>query len=358
MTSQAKFYALYLPQFHEIPENNEWYGKGFTDWRTVTSAKPLFPGHYQPHIPADLGFYDLRYKENLIKQIELANMYGVDGFLYWHYWFGDKKQLLQKPFNELVSDKSINFPFALAWANASWYKKQWKKDVKDQLLIEQKYGGIEDYTAHFYSLLDAFKDPRYIRVDGKLLFLVYVPLDNIEIRSFIEVWRNLAQKEQIGDFYFVGQDTVERDRAKIFKVGFDAVYNQNSFAIYQNLPTLFKGVLKILRNIGIPICFKYKNAINYMIREADFEENTIPVVVPNWDHSPRSGANNIMFRDCHPKYFRALVQNALRAVKNKRNKIIIIKSWNEWAEGNYMEPDLKYGKGYLEELKSAKEDAL
>ena len=348
----AKFYAFYLPQFHPIPENDEWYGKGFTEWRSVASARPLYPGHYQPHIPADLGFYDIRLKDTVLAQIDLAKNYGVDGFLYRHYWFGNGKQLLENPFKSLVEDKSIDFHFAAAWGNASWFKKQWGAKGQDSMLIEQQYLGSDDYKAHFYCLIDAFKDQRYIRINGKLLFIIYNPTDNAGITEMISVWRKL------NDFYFVGHDLIGKKQKQILQMGFDGIYDDNMLNIHHSRSSFLKALLQCGRKIHIPTSFKYKNAVKYMIRDDDTRENIFPVVVPNWDHTPRTGAKNIMFRDCKPEYFKQLVIDAIHAVKGKKeeNQVIIIKSWNEWGEGNHMEPDLKYGRGYLEALKEAREE--
>lgn len=354
-----KFYALYLPQYHPIPENDEWYGKGHTEWRSVTSARPLFPGHYQPHIPADLGFYDLRLKETIIEQVNLAKEYGVDGFCYWHYWFVNGKELLEKPFNDIVDDKSIDFSFAAAWGNASWYKKQWGAKGQDRVLIEQQYLGEQDYTDHFYSLLKAFKDQRYIRIDGKLLFIVYQPLDHTEISNMISVWRKLAIKENLGEFYFVGHDLIGKNRNEILAAGFDGVYNDNMLNVHHRLPTPAKAILQLARKyLHIPTVFQYKNAIEHMILSDDYQEDVFPVVVPNWDHSPRTGTKNIMFKNCKPKYFEKLLRYAAKAVKKKpiNKQIVIIKSWNEWGEGNHLEPDMKYGLGYLEAIKKIKNE--
>ena len=156
----SKFIAFYLPQFHPIPENDYWYGKGFTEWTNVAKGKPLFKGHYQPHIPADLGFYDLRLRDTIVAQTELAKKYGIDGFCYWHYWFGNGKRLLERPFQAIVEDKSIDFPFSLAWANETWEKKLWDKEKKNEIIAKQEYPGIQDYIDHFYALIDAFKDKR------------------------------------------------------------------------------------------------------------------------------------------------------------------------------------------------------
>ena len=189
---KARVIAFYLPQFHPIPENDKYWGKGFTEWTNVAKARPLFKGHYQPHIPADLGFYDLRLPEIREQQAELASEAGIEGFCYWHYWFGNGKQLLERPFNEVVASGKPNFPFCLAWANHDWTTATWKKGMKGGMIAEQLYLGKEDHIQHFNTLLPAFKDERYIRVDGKLLFLIYDPYRFEHVEEFIETWHKLA----------------------------------------------------------------------------------------------------------------------------------------------------------------------
>ena len=353
----AKLIAFYLPQFHPIPENDEWYGKGFTEWTNVAKAKPLFRGHYEPHIPADLGFYDLRLRETVVAQTEMAKQYGIDGFCYWHYWFGNGKRLLEKPFTAMVDDKTIDFPFALAWANESWEKKLWDSKKKNEIIAKQEYPGIEDYTEHFYALLDAFRDKRYIRVDGKPFFIIYKPLNFNDVSSFINTWRELAVKENLGGFFFVAKDAACRDKEKLLSLGFDAIYDDNGLNIHHDLSLLNKVRLKILRDVfHMPSIFRYKDAINHMILPEDAEENVFPLVLPNWDHSPRSGRNSLIFTDAKPEYFKTVVKRALIAVKNKQpeHQIVMIRAWNEWGEGNHLEPDLKYGLGYLEAIKEAR----
>lgn len=353
----AKILALYLPQYHPIKENDEWYGKGFTEWRNVASAKKLFYGHYQPHIPADLGFYDLRLKQTIIEQVKLARTYGVDGFCYWHYWFGDGKELLEEPFKELLRDKTINIEFSLAWANHSWEKKQWSEKEKNTRLVTQEYLGIQDYEKHFYAYLEAFKDSRYTRINNKPLFMVYEPLASSQIEEFITVWRELAKKEGINDFYFVGHDINGMNKERILKVGFDAVYDDRMLEINNKQNLIMKVIRKIMRELfHRPTVFQYKDAIKYMIAPVSKSENVIPTIVPNWDHSPRSGGKGIILDNCEPKYFEELLNKAFENIKEKplENQVVIVKSWNEWGEGNYLEPDLKYGKGYLEMIKKVR----
>ena len=189
--NKARVIALYLPQFHPIPENDEWWGKGFTEWTNTAKAKPLFRGHIQPHLPADLGFYDLRAPETRMAQAEMAREHGIEGFSYWHYWFAGKR-LLERPFNEVLQSGEPDFPFCLGWANETW-TGIWHGSP-GRVLIEQTYPGIEDYKRHFQVVLEAFEDPRYMTVDGKPIFMIYMPKKLPNPREFTDCWRELADK--------------------------------------------------------------------------------------------------------------------------------------------------------------------
>lgn len=351
----SKIIALYLPQFHPTKENNEWWGPGFTDWRSVNTAKPLFKGHIQPKVPADLGYYDLRLEETRIQQAEMAEKYGVDAFCYWHYWFGNGRRLLNTPFDEVVSTGRPSIDFCLGWANHSWYKKTWTADGKDELLIEQKYPGVEDYVLHFNTMLPAFRDKRYLRHDDKLVFVVYEPLGNKDISLFIKTWRQLAKENGLNDFFFIGRDYYSRDKARILQAGFDAIYNDNTFGILHRESVFSKGIRFMKKKLfNLPMVFEYRDAIKYMLTDEEKCEDVVPTIVPNWDHSPRSGASHAIFINSEPKYFKTLVSKAASIADSKKNDLIIVKSWNEWGEGNYLEPDMQYGKGMLEALKEGK----
>jgi len=352
----ARFIAFYLPQFHPTKENDEWWGNGFTEWTNVVKAKKLFPGHNQPNIPADLGFYDLRLEESRVAQAEMAKKYGVEGFCYWHYWFGNGKRLLDKPFNDVLSSGKPDFPFCLAWANHSWEKKQFDKEGNSELLCEQLYPGKEDYIDHFNALLPAFKDKRYIKVNGKILFFIYSAKDFPDVAEFISLWRELAKKNGIKDFYFVTRDSNSRAKKENLNLGFDAIYNDDVFNIHHHLNSFKKITFWITREIfKFPTIFQYKKAINYMVTDDCRERNVIPVVAPNWDHSPRSGGRAILLHKPHPRHFSKVLKRALNIVKDKpkEEQIVMIKSWNEWGEGNYLEPDIKHGLGNLIALKEA-----
>lgn len=357
----ARFIAFYLPQYHPIPENDEWWGKGFTEWVNVAKARPLFRGHKQPHIPADLGFYDLRLPETREKQAELAREAGIEAFCYWHYWFGNGKRLLERPFNEVVSSGRPDFPFCLGWANHSWYKKEWDPNApgKDKLLIEQIYPGVDDYIAHFNALLPAFKDNRYLKVNGKLFFLIFNSMSFDDMKVFVEVWRQLAKDNGLNDFYFVAQDADSRNKEYLFSQGIDAIYNSDTFNIHHHLSKI-KKVYYLLERLILkrPTVFKYKDAIKYMVIDDCKNNGVIPCISPNWDHSPRSGHNAIILKDATPELFKKIAKRAIEVVKSKpkEEQIIMIKSWNEWGEGNYMEPDFEFGHGYIRALKEAIEE--
>lgn len=351
----SKFIALYLPQYYPTPENDEWWGPGFTDWRSVNTAKPLFKGHIQPKVPADFSYYDLRLPQVRMQQAAMAKEYGIDAFCYWHYWFGGGKRLLNQVFDEVVQTGKPDFPFCLGWANHSWYKKTWVAKGSDQLLIEQTYPGISDFEQHFFTMLPAFKDRRYLKHNGKLIFIIYNPLGTPEIKTFIDTWRRLALENNLGGFFFIGKSSYSRDKEKILSLGFDAIYNDNIFGILHRESKWRKGLRWVGQKLmQKPMVFEYKDAIKYMLSEEESHEEVIPTIVPNWDHSPRSGVANPIFINSSPEYFEKLVTQTEQLVSAKKNDLVIVKSWNEWGEGNYLEPDMQYGRGILEALRNGR----
>lgn len=347
--------AFYLPQFHPIPENDEWWGRGFTEWTNVGKAKKLFPFHYQPKIPADLGYYDLRVPEIREEQANLAREGGIEGFCYWHYWFGNGKTLLEKPFSEVLRAGKPDFPFCLAWANESWYKKTWTSNGKNKLLIEQIYGGNEDYIKHFYSVLPAFKDKRYIKIDDKPVFVIYKPLASPEIKVFIKVWRELAKKENLNDIYFVGHCNNDENRLSEYKkLDIDCINILNVTGYTKKTFIGFRVLSKLLRVLfSFPHLVSYETIINNMNSSNMYNENIAPTILSGWDHTPRSGKNGFVMTHYTPKKFRKHVDDVLSIIKGKNNKLVFLKSWNEWGEGNFLEPEIKYGTKFLKELHSA-----
>lgn len=382
MKTKARVIAFYLPQFHPIPENDKWWGKGFTEWTNVVKAKPLYKGHYQPHIPADLGFYDLRLPEIREEQAKMAREAGVEGFCYWHYWMGKGKMLLERPFMEVLKSGKPNFPFCLGWANGDWSNRSWIKGEflkKDTVLMKQYYSK-EDYVDHFNYVLDAFKDHRYIKIDGKPLFYVHDPLFVPDMKCMIELWNKLARENGLAGIYFVGRANnaafwyVDKNGEKVrelnpnlnnaraqydtvLNLGFDAVNSRGidraEMIVGGRMRTLIAKVFYKIFKIGLLRKYKHEEIIsNYFVPE-DKSDNVFPTLLPNWDRSPREGSMASLCYDCTPAVFEKDIKLALDLIKDKpeQRKILFLQAWNEWAEGNHVEPDLKYGHGYLDVMK-------
>lgn len=357
----ARVIAYYLPQFHPIPENDKWWGKGFTEWTNVGKAKPLFKGHYQPRVPADLGYYDLRMPEVREAQAEMARNSGIEGFMYWHYWFGNGKTLLERPFNEVIESGKPDFPICLGWANHSWENKTWDSSEqykKSEILIEQVYPGIDDYEKHFYYLLKAFKDKRYITIDGKPIFLIFSPLHFSEVKIFISLWQSLAKSNGLTGIYFLGQAHENSDCSKILNLGFDGVSRIGTIdAAYMIKGKYLNKIFKRIRektSLAPLNTFKYSDIVeNILMPEIDKISNIYPTVLPGFDHSPRSGRKGLIYLGSTPDLFQKLLRKAIQMIEHKQveHRIIFLKSWNEWAEGNYVEPDIINGHGYLNALK-------
>lgn len=368
--NNVRLLAVYLPQYHPIPENDENWGKGFTEWTNVAKAKPLFRGHYQPKIPADLGFYDLRLPIIREQQAELARKAGIEGFCYWHYWLGNGKQLLQMPFNEVVKTGKPDFPFCLAWANHSWTNKTWNntQSMKSRkcVIAEQKYLGYNDYELHFKTILPALKDKRYIKVDNKPIFFIFDP-NHAELKEFINTWRELALKNGLEGIHFVAMlntaslrsnSTIQERIEKAYSLGFDAINtvgNTKAEIECGKLRRYINTFLSKFLNINIVTKYDQREINKHMFSEEDKQENVYPTIMPNWDRSPRVGKKGVIYINSTPAVFEEQVNEAIKLVKNKddEHKIIVIRSWNEWGEGNYLEPCIKYHHGYLDAIKKA-----
>lgn len=373
---KARVIAFYLPQYHPIPENDEWWGKGFTEWTNVAKARPLFRGHYQPHLPADLGFYDLRMPEVRAAQARLAREAGVEGFCYWHYWFGGGKRLLERPFQEVVASGQPDFPFCLGWANHDWSNKTWTRQSalsKERILMEQTYSE-EDYVRHFHALLDAFRDKRYLTVDGKPLFMVFEPLLLPDAAKFISIWRKLARKNGLAGIHFVGTrsnvsyrdaegkpqfpklDEARRLYQGILDMGFDAVNSRGitraEVAVKGRMAQFLRRTWNRYFDVAWIDRYRYDKIIRQLFVAEDRWEKVYPTLVPNWDRSPRCGRKAAIYTNCTPQHFERAVGMAMDLIREKpfEHRILFVQSWNEWGEGNHLEPDLKYGHGYLEAL--------
>ena len=337
--------AFYLPQFHPVPENDRFWGPGFTEWTNVAKAKPLFRGHHQPNLPGELGFYDLRVPETRELQSELAREHGIHGFIYWHYWFGDGRRILERPFQEVLASRSPDFPFCIAWANQSW-TGVWH-GASDRVLIEQTYPGRWDYRNHFEALLPALEDPRYIRVDGCPLLVIFRPTELPDPRILVEEWRQAADRAGLRGLHLAGID-LAGEFGDPRQWDFDAAipcrlsrmyYLVTRYPLVRARWVLHRSKLGRRldpwrqRPLGI---FRYPDLVDELVPELHPDWDAYPCVIPNWDNTPRSGSQGTVLVD---------------SAKPPEHQILTIKSWNEWAEGNYLEPDARWGRGYLEALR-------
>lgn len=343
--------AIYLPQYHPIPENDAWWGKGFTEWTNVAKAKPLYKGHEQPKLPAALGFYDLRVPEVREEQAAMAKAHGIYGFCYYHYWFGNGQELLERPFNEVLKSGKPDFPFMLCWANQTW-SGIWFGET-DKILMEQQYPGRADIEKHFYHLLPAFKDERYIKVDGKPFFVVYDVPDLPDSEEFAQIFNELAVENGLPGIHLVGGN-IFTDNWDAAGGGFNAkISNSFNAAITKVESKQVSLVDRALSRAGINKLKVLDHAD--VVKEMIFvnNKNNYPIVVPNWDNTPRTGVRGYVFNNSTPELFAMQLKKASESLNNIRDeeKFIFIKSWNEWAEGNYLEPDTKYGYKFLEEVK-------
>lgn len=360
MQNNTRTIAFYLPQFHPIPENDDWWGKGFTEWTNAAKAKPLFPGHYQPHVPADLGFYDLRVPETRNAQAEMAREYGIEAFCYYHYWFGGKR-LIERPFNEVLESGQPDFPFCLCWANQTW-TGIWHGEP-NRILIEQTYPGMDDHSNHFDYLQSAFKDKRYLCVDGKPVFVVYDPEalpNSINVTNF---WRERAIQIGLpGLFLMAVHNSPDWDPKS---AGFDAV-------VISRLPprrkylkewTTWKNPFRKLKYWyadwrKLPTIHQHLFISDNLVPDPVSGIESYPCVIPNWDNTPRSGQNGLVLTGSTPELFGSNLRKACERVKNlpAERRFVFIKSWNEWAEGNHLEPDLRFGHQYLESMQEVLKD--
>lgn len=359
---RARLIAFYLPQFHPIPENDEWWGPGFTEWTNVARARPLYKGHAQPHIPGELGFYDLRLPETRAAQARLARDYGIGGFCYWHYWFGGRR-LLERPFQEVLQSGEPDFPFCLAWANESW-SGAWH-GRPDHILLKQEYPGDADYAAHFAAVLPALRDPRYIRVDGRPLFIVYKPANLPDAPHFTRTWRRLAEQAGLPGLYLLGLlrgDRTAREFGLDGRLPLGWPDTPSSSRLERFVLGMTGRTLGQLRtafafriNLGAP--GPRVAGYDRIFRRAyvgDLADDRYPMVFPCWDNTPRSGRRGYVLHGSTPRLFAGYLEQAIAqvAARSPDKRLVFIKSWNEWAEGNYLEPDTVWGRAYLEAIRS------
>ena len=370
---KVKPIAIVLPQFHPIPENDLWWGNGFTEWSNVVKARPRFKGHYQPHLPKHLGFYDLRLPEAREAQADLAKQYGIFGFCYYHYWFSGKR-VLEKPVDAILATGKPDFPFMLCWANENW-TRNWDGGF-NKVLLKQHYS-IDDFIKHAKHLVSYFRDPRYIRVDDRPVFAIYKDIEINDIDICLEAFRGELRTHGI-EIYLCrferrfGTHPDRRMSYKFFDAGieFQPLTRQFDKAINKTSP--LRSVLKLLkpscynrwfrRRLGLKIrkpdhVFDYQFVVN-MDLQHDFQEGLpiFPGVSPGWDNSsrrPDGGA--LILNNSNPIRFQEWIEGKIRLTNWDLLPVpfLFVNAWNEWAEGNHLEPCEKWGLSYLESLQQA-----
>lgn len=365
-----KTICFYLPQFHPISENNAWWGPGFTEWRRVAKARPRFRGHYQPHLPGELGFYDLRLEQTREAQAELARAHGISGFCYYHFWFNGR-MLLEQPFNEVLESGRPALPFCLCWANENWTRH--RERGKKQLLIGQSYDKY-DVDAHIDWLMRAFDDGRYIRVDGKPLFIVHTPSDIPDPARTVDAWQRAASRRGLDGLYLCGVQSARNtlSEAELIAAGFDAAIDflprpdargprDNARLSTDILPRAVNYLLRVLklntRLSPLPVSntFSYRGLADTSRTKLNGARTRHPCVIPGWDDSPRRREGVNIYQNDDPAVYGDWLTDALVSVigKPEDEQLVFVNAWNEWSKGCHLEPDCRHGRAFLEATREA-----
>jgi len=346
----VRLIAYYLPQFHPIPENDVWWGKGFTEWTNTAKAEPLYPGHYQPHLPADLGFYDLRLRQTRREQIQMAKEYGIDGFCYHYYWFSGKR-LLEQPLEDMLADEDSDMPFCLCWANENWTRR-WNGGEND-ILIEQKYAP-EDALHFVQDITPYLLDHRYIRVDGRPLLIVYRPQQIPDIRNTVNAWRHHFREQGVGEVHLCAALT--HSNLDYEQFGFDGgvefpPHNRALLGVKCINGSIrfhepFHGCAMMFNELG-----------EAYLRQDHSGRNIFRGVFPSWDNTARTGSRALFFLNGTPGNYEYWLSKTIERTQLERpgeDRLVFINAWNEWAEGCHLEPDQQFGRAFLDATLRAK----
>lgn len=367
-----KTIAFYLPQFHEIPENNDWWGKGFTEWTNVKKAHPLFANHYQPRIPLDDRYYDLTQKEAIDWQARIARSYGIDGFCIYHYWF-DGHLLLQKPLELLLQHPEIDIEYCICWANEDW-TNAWV-DSSSKTLISQNYGGVEEWDAHFRYLYPFLSDRRYIRYEDRPFIVIYRPEIIPCLNQMLDRWQELAKISGLAGLCFAYQHPnfglmKKKDASRFdFQIDYEPAYSM--LTMKKSSLRLLKKVWRLLNveaqkklhrtfNLGFakrgkgPMRYEYDEFWKGIIKNAPYSNKSIPCGFADWDNTPRRGEAGSYMDGASPKKFeRYLTELIANSKQDNTSDMLFLFAWNEWGEGGYLEPDERFGYGYLEAVRNS-----
>ena len=365
----VRLIAFYLPQFHPIPENDEWWGRGFTEWTNVARARPQFRWQHQPHLPADLGFYDLRLPEARDAQADLARQYGISAFCYYHYWFNGRR-LLERPFNEVLASGRPDFPFCLCWANENW-TRAWDGGDR-QILVGQNYSD-EDDRLHARALAPALRDPRYLRVDGRPLLLIYRAGLLPDPQRTTAIWREEFDRAGVGPVQLAKVESFPGEATDPAAGGFDAAVDfapdwkshlrgSTPSGVGRGLARRLKpvsGAIRRLRHLSRGhrghLVLDYQAVADASLRRPEPPYLRYPGVSPGFDNTPRRATNALVLRGSTPERYEAWLAEVVRrqSAKPSEQRLIFVNAWNEWAEGNHLEPCARWGRAYLEATRRA-----
>lgn len=346
----TKLLAYYLPQFYPTPYNDAWWGKGSTEWKNVSKSMPQFVGHYQPRLPGELGFYDLRLIENIKRQIELAKYFGIYGFCFYYYWF-DGKRLLDLPV-DLFFKSDIKFPFCFCWANETW-TKQWFGASEEPLIVQSS--DENSYKKFISSIIPYIIDDRYMSINSKKILVIYRPKSIPNLDRVLEYWRDYTKKESGYDLYLIAAMNDKYDeynKINFIETGFDAI---SEFAIgpQREFCKEIRDTKKFICNEFYGNIYDYKEFVEskkYFLKDLN---KLYRAIAPMWDNSARKINKGIVFDYSTPDLYQSWLEDIILETKGKYRKnlldenLIFINAWNEWAEGAYLEPDLRWGYGYL-----------
>ncbi len=359
---RARCIAFYLPAFYPFPENDTWWGKGFTEWWLVRERQPLFKTHQQPRVPDEnLGYYNTLDADTRRKQAQMAKDCGIEAFCYWHMWFGHGKQLLHETVKEVMQSGEPHMPFCLAWANQTWTRRWARTGTISKTLMEQTYPGDDDIRAHFATVLPMFQDPRYLRMHNQPLFILYKPFAVPDLERFIALWNTLARDAGIPGIFFLGMIAPHEKSPTVLGLhGFIRHQPATDLMRYgQSVmkKTLRGNVMPLLRflrgALRRPQVFDHGTIVQSAMT-ATLEQNEYLQVLTNWDDTPRQGKNGTIFQGSTPDHLQSVMLHAVKELQSRpqEERLLFLKSWNEWGEGNYIEPDTQTKNGYLDAVRA------
>lgn len=352
-----KILAMYLPQFHRVKENDEWWGEGFTEWSAVKSAEQIYENHKQPRIPLNKNYYNLLDKKTMEWQADLMHQYGIDGMCIYHYWFKDGRRILEKPAENLLEWKDINMPFCFCWANETW-ARSWSKisgvnswadkfekkidENGNAILLEQKYGDIHDWKIHFNYLLSFFKDDRYIKIDNKPIVVIYKAASIGCLEEMLEAWELWAKENGFKGLHIIGAAVDYKSKKSVNEILY--LPPRSSITKLENKITRDNALLKL----------SYTDIWDEILEKPKLEENSIFAGIVGFDNTPRNGLGGLVIEGQTPELFKKYLTRLLAKNEASGSSYTFINAWNEWGEGMYLEPDEEYGYAYLEAVLYAK----